>query len=268
MKKRAIAWVGALATAVMLAGCGAQTARVLVEETFAQSDLFTQLCQAFEQETEYKVSAEKKNAEQVAKALADDKFDAALVVTEAAAQPLSEGTWTGKALFYDTLLFVGPKKDLSCVSYLDGYSAADVLKHLKLTGASFVHAPEETELQTREAALWAIAQTTPEAEHYIAAGDDGQALLQTASEQGAYTLVTRQTWAQYGAQYEGLAVLNSALPGITDQYYILGKPVEQGQEEPTAAQQFVQWMQGETARGIIAAYQSEGNVTPDYELNE
>ena len=86
MKKRAIAWVGVLATAVMLAGCGAQTARVLVEETFAQSDLFTQLCQAFEQETEYKISADKKNAEQVAKALADNKFDAALVVTEVATE--------------------------------------------------------------------------------------------------------------------------------------------------------------------------------------
>ena len=268
MKKRVLLCLGTLALAVMLAGCGGNTARVLVNESFAQTDLFTQLCQAFEQETGYKLSANKKNEEQITKALADSQFDAALVVTDTAAEPLNNGTWTGRALFYDTLLFVGPEKDLSCVSYLTQYSAADVLKHIALTGASFVHAPEGTELQTQEAALWSIAQTTPDAERYLAAGDDGQALLQTASEQGAYTLVTRQTWAQYGAQYEGLKVLNSKLPGIMEQYYILGKPAEEGQEEPTAAQTFVQWMQGDTARGLIAAYQSEGHATTDFEVNE
>lgn len=268
MKKRALLWIGALAMATVLVGCGGKTARVLVEEEFAQTALFTQLCQAFEEETGYTVRADSKKEEQIEKALTDNQFDAALVVTDMAATPLQDGTWTGKALFYDTLLFVGPEKDLSCVSYLKQYSAADVLRHIMLTDATFVHAPEGSELQAREAALWAIAQTTPEAQQYIAAADDGQALLQTANEQQAYTLVTRQTWAQYGEQYEDLAVLNSTLPGITDQYYILGKPAEEGQEEPTPAQQFVQWMQGETARGILAAYQSEGHVIPDFELNE
>lgn len=79
--------------------------------------------------------------------------------------------------------------------------------------------------------------------------------------------VSRENWALYGAETPELEVLNQRLVGMVDQYYLLAKPSEkEGEQSPDDA--FLEWMKGDTARGLIQAYQEEGRQTPTFEINE
>lgn len=268
MKKRWVAGALAALLTLSLAGCKSDSvARVSVPEGFGQSALFQKLSAAFTEQTQLEVQAQEQTAEQLQQRVDENDLEVLLAPVGNVTQKLSDGTYVGGPVFYDTLLFIGPQNDPASVAHLGSYSAPDICKHIALTGFVFVHAPAETPLGQTESALWTTAQTTPDAARYLQAADDGQALIQLANEQNAYALISRQNWEAYGEQAGNLKVLNQKLAGITEQFFVLSTPVEEG-KEATASQQFCTFMQSEQARQIVREHVEEGQSVSQYLVNE
>lgn len=250
-----------------LSGCGkSKVAKVLINEELADSPLIAQLTEAFNTETGYTVELVTKNRTDVDAMVEKGEFDAALVITQNAAEKLQNGAYIGGRVFYDTMVLIGPKHDPASAAHLGGYAISDILKHLTLTGFTFVHPNLVTSLGMKDVSLWLKVEATPDAEQFVIAQDAGQQMIHLANEQGAYAITTRELWALNGEGEENLAVLLSGISGITDQYTVLAKPVEEG-EDPSAAQAFCQWMVGQTARDIIVNYQTQDAAIPAYLSN-
>lgn len=249
---------------VALTGCGGKTAKVLVSSDFADSLLLSQLTSAFSEETGYKVKLVIKDNDEVEKAVSKGDFDAALCITTSAAEKLQSGEWIGGGVFFNTMYLIGPKNDPASVRHLGQYAIADVLKHITLTGFSFVHPSLITPLGLRDVAMWLKVDATQNEAQRIFAADSAEQLVQTANNQGAYAIVTRQNWAQYGASATNATVLLSGIPGLMDQYTVLAKQIE---KKPDASQAFCQWMLGQKARSIIASYTENDSLVPAFESN-
>lgn len=268
MKKRWGAGALALLLTLCLAGCKSDSvARVSVPEGFGESALFQKLNAAFVEQTQLKVDAQEKTAEELQELVDENDLEVLLAPVGNVTQKLSDGTLVGGPVFYDTLLFIGPKNDPASVAHLYNYSAPDICKHIALTGFPFVHGPAETPLGQKESTLWATAQTMPDASKYLQAADEGQALIQLANEQNAYALVSRQSWETYKGQAGNLKVLNEKLAGITEQFFVLSTPLKAG-DEATASQQFCTFMQSEQARQIVRDHVEEGQSVSQYLPNE
>ena len=266
--------VAAAALAVLVAlvfiigSCfGKKTAKVMTTQAMADSALFAQLANAYKEETGRTAKAQAATEEELQAAVGEGKAGCILApFTPDINDTLETGAYHGAAVFYDTYLIVGPKEDPARVKHLGKYKAQDVLKHLSLLEQPFVHPASGTELQTKINGLLQQAGLTV-GDWYVEAADDGQQMLQTAQEKKGYAFVSRENWALYGAETPELEVLNQRLVGMVDQYYLLAKPSEkEGEQSPDDA--FLEWMKGDTARGLIQAYQEEGRQTPTFEINE
>lgn len=266
--------VGAAVLAVIVAlvfwigSCfGGQAAKITMTEELADSALFTELADAYRQETGQSIKADRKELSDIQAQVNDGKAECALAPLPAeTGDMISQGVYGGYPVFYDTMLIVGPKDDPARVKHLGKYKAQDVLKHLNLLGQTFVHPAKGTELQTRINAL--LQQAGLEAgDWYVEAADDGVQMLQTAKDRGGYAFISRENWAAYGAQFPELEVLNQRLSGMVDQYYLIAKPnAKEGETSPANA--FLEWMKGDTARNLVQAYKLENAQTPAFELNE
>ncbi len=163
-----------------LSGCGkSKVAKVLVSKELADTALVAQLSDAFTAQTGYTVELVKKDRKEIEKALEKDDFDAALVIAQNT-EKLQSGEWIGGNVFFDTLYLVGPKNDPASAAHLSKYAISDVLKHLTLTGYTFVHPALITPLGMRDVSLWLMADATPETDQFILAQDAGQRLIQAA----------------------------------------------------------------------------------------
>lgn len=268
MKKRWVAGALIALLTLSLAGCKSDSvARVSVPSGFGESALFQKLSAAFVEQTQLEVDAQEKTAEELQEQVDENDLEVLLAPVGNVSQKLSDNTFVGGPVFYDTLLFIGPKNDPASVAHLGNYSAPDICRHIALTGFSFVHAPANTALGQRESALWTTAQTTPEASKYLQANDEGQALIQLANAQNAYAIISRQNWEAYKAEAGNLKVLNQKLAGITDQFFILSMPVKEG-DEATASQQFCTFMQSDRARQIVREHVEQGQNVSQYLPNE
>ena len=265
MKKLLFLLLCALLIAIAVTGC-AQSAKVLISARLAESPLLGYLGEAFAQETGLKVEFEARDDAGIQSALADNQFEAALVLEGDAADKLAQGEWTGGKVFYDTLYLIGPEKDIACTQFMTQYPIGDILKQITLTSFAFAHPSPITPLGMRDIALWLAVDATPAEEQLLIATDDGQQLIHLASENEAYALISRDGWARYGGEVENLAVLLPTAQGITYQYVVLAAPVEEG-KEPTPAQQFCQWMQGQTARTIVTQYKMPEAQVSAFESN-
>jgi len=266
MRKSLILMLCALLTIAALAGCGKKKAKVMVSDALADSGLLAQLSEAFTAETGYTVEFESKNRAASEKALEKNDFDAALVITNNAAEKIGSGQWFGGPVFYDTLYLIGPQNDPASARHLGQYATRDILKHLTLTGFSFVHPNITTPLGIKDVSLWLMVDATPNEEQFLLAPDDAQQMIALANGQGAYALVDRAAWTQYGGEASNSAVLLSGIAGIMDQYTVLAKQIKEG-EEPSAAQAFCQWMMGQSARNIVVNYREPDSAVAAYESN-
>lgn len=246
---------------------GGKQVKVVTTEQLADSALFTQLADAYHQETGQSLKADRKDLQDIQAQVNQDKAACVLAPLPAdIGDKISQGVYGGYPVFYDTYLIVGPKDDPARVKHLGKYKAQDVLKHLNLLEKTFVHPAKGSELQTRLNTL--LQQAGLEAgDWYVEAADDGAQMLQMAKDKGGYAFISRENWAAYGAQFPELEVLNQRLSGLVDQYYLLAKPnAKEGETSPANA--FLEWMKGDTARNIVQAYKLENAQTPVFELNE
>ncbi len=267
MKKFLCIFLCTLLLLMLVSGCGKnKVAKVLISEEIADSALVTQLTDAFTAQTGYKVDFIAQDRGNVERTLEKDDFDAALVITQNAADKLGSGEWIGGSVFFDTLCLIGPQNDPASARHLGEYAMRDILKHLTLTSFSFVHPSLVTPLGMKDVSLWLMVDATPDTEQFLLAQDAGQQMILLANEQGAYAITTREDWTRYGEEAGNLTVLLTGVAGITDQYTVLAKKIEEG-KDPSAAQAFCQWMMGQDARNIIVNYREPDALTPVFESN-
>jgi ABC-type tungstate transport system permease subunit len=264
MKKILCLALCAIALLAVLTGCANKTAKLLVCDDFSKSPLLKQLTEAFRTETGYSVKLVVKNRKDIEKAVAKGDFETALVVTREAAQKLSDGSYIGGAVFYDSLYLIGPKGDPASARHLGQYAVTDVLRHIALTGFPYVHPNLITPLGARNIALWLSVDAAPNLENMTVAPDAGAEMIRIANEKGAYAIVTRQDWAVFGGGAPNLSVLNAGMPGMSDQYVVLAKKPG---DKAGPSQAFVQWMMGQNARAIILAYVAPDTTVPAFESN-
>ena len=258
-----------LAALVFIIGScfGKKTAKVMMTQAMADSALFAQLAKAYKEETGQTAKAQAATEDELQAAVTEGKAGCILApFTPDINDTLETGAYQGAPVFYDTYLIVGPKEDPARVKHLGRYKAQDALKHLSLLEQTFVHPASGSGLQEKINGLLQQAGLTV-GDWYVEAADDGQQMLQTAQEKKGYAFVSRENWAVYGGDVPELEVLNQRLVGMVDQYYLLAKPNEkEGEQSPDNA--FLEWMKGDTARGIVDSYREEGRQTPPFQVNE
>lgn len=248
---------GLLAAMILLAftGCSsAKKAKIEIDEAMSEKGLIEMLAETFNNETDYTVTLKDKSSKDIASKLDSNKFAGLIMLgDDTTAKTIQERGLTGGEFCYDTLVLVGPRSDKSGLAQLSNVSGPELLKHIALTKSNFVHAPADTALGKREAAMWASADLTPEGDWYLQASGDGKAVLDEALGKSAYALIDRQTFAENASNYDQLAVMQRGLSGMSERYFAIAPAIKEGKSE-NAAQAFANWLLSERAIELIGSY--------------
>ena len=159
-------------------------------------------------------------------------------------------------VMHNDFLIVGPASDPARVGGLR--DAAQALRRIRETGARFVSRGDDSGTHKRELQLWADAGGFRPWPGYLSAGQGAARTLMMAHELDAYDLVDRATWKQLGSRFptalhvQGDARLLNEY-GVAPLKAARGRPVNERD-----AQRFAEWLGGDAARRLIAAYRVEG----------
>jgi tungstate transport system substrate-binding protein len=169
-------------------------------------------------------------------------------------------------VMYNDFVILGPAEDPAGIRGLT--SAAEAFQKIAETEATFVSRGDDSGTHTREKELWAAAGITPEGDWYVSAGQGMGAVLTMSSEQQAYTLSDRATYAARKSDTLALDILVEGDPTLLNPYGVI--PVNPD-KHPTVnadlAQEFVSWLTSLETQELIASYEVNGQqlFTPDSE---
>lgn len=99
-------------------------------------------------------------------------------------------------VMYNDFVILGPESDPAKIKGIT--SAVDAFKKIAEAGAAgnaiFISRGDKSGTNTKELAIWKLAEITPEGKWYVAAGQGMGEVLTMADEQQAYTLSDRATY--------------------------------------------------------------------------
>lgn len=169
---------------------------ILATTTSTQdSGLLDVLVPAFEKATGYTVKTVAVGSGQAMKMGSSGDADVLLVHSPAAEKDFM-ATGNGadrKLVMHNTFLIVGPKNDPAGIKGMT--SAADAMKKIADSGATFVSRGDGSGTEAKELAIWKKIGTKPQGSAYIQTGQGMAPTLQVASEKRGYTLTDIATWA-------------------------------------------------------------------------
>ena len=169
-------------------------------------------------------------------------------------------------VMYNDFVILGPADDPAGIRGLT--SAAEAFQKIAETEATFVSRGDDSGTHTREKELWAAASITPEGDWYVSAGQGMGAVLTMSSEQQAYTLSDRATYAARKADSLALDILVEGDPTLLNPYGVIPvNPDKHANVNAALAQDFVRWLTSLETQELIASYKINGQqlFTPDAE---
>jgi tungstate transport system substrate-binding protein len=167
-------------------------------------------------------------------------------------------------VMYNDFVIVGPSSDPAGISRMT--SAADAFAKIADSGATFVSRGDQSGTNSKELAIWAAADITPEGDWYLAAGQGMGAVLTMSEELQAYTISDRATFAKQKAAGLGLDVLVEGDPILFNPYGVIPlNPDMYPNINAELGQAFALWIVSLPTQDLIASYKVDGQqlFTPD-----
>ncbi len=169
-------------------------------------------------------------------------------------------------VMYNDFVIVGPGDDPAGIKGMT--SAADAFAKIAETKSTFVSRGDDSGTHTKEKAIWAAANLTPEGDWYISAGQGMGAVLTMSDEMSAYTLSDRATYIARKAEGLSLVILVEGDPILFNPYGVIPvNPEKHPGVNNELAQQFVDWLTSVETQQLIASFEVNGQqlFTPDSE---
>lgn len=162
-----------------------------------------------------------------------------------------------KEIMFNDFVIIGPASD---PAEIKGGSVSDALNKILETQAVFVSRGDNSGTHKKELFLWDSAGLPiPESESwYIQAGQGMLATINMAGEKNGYTMTDRGTYIKYEHTAQGnpqLKILVEGDDSLKNQYSVMAvNPNRCENVNYEAAVQFSDWITGEKAQNMIAAF--------------
>lgn len=246
------------ALALLASGAVAETMRMSVTTSFANSGLAEVLLPEIENETGITVELLVVGTGQALALGAAGDVDAVLVHSrEAEEKWLAEGNGPHRReIMYNDFIILGPGTDPAGTK--SASTAIDAFKAIWAAGSTFVSRGDDSGTHKMELALWAEAGITPEGDWYKAVGQGMGAALNTAAGMNAYILADRASWLNF-ANKADLAIAFEGDPKLFNQYAYLPVSAEKHPHvKAEAAAKLEDWLTSDRAKELIEGYRIAG----------
>jgi len=228
---------------------------ILATTTSTQdSGLLDVLVPAFEKATGYTVKTVAVGSGQAIKMGSSGDADVLLVHSPAAEKDfMATGNGADRTLvMHNTFLIVGPRNDPAGIKGMA--SAADAMKKIADSGATFVSRGDGSGTEAKELAVWEDIGTKPQGSVYIQTGQGMAPTLQVASEKGGYTLTDIATWAATKANLD-LEVDVQGDPKLLNIYHVIRiDPAKWPKVNAAGAQAFEDYILSVAGQDLIGTF--------------
>lgn len=159
-------------------------------------------------------------------------------------------------VMYNDFIIVGPKEDTAKLKEKAPNNAAEALKLISESKASFVSRGDESGTHTKEKKLWKDIKVDPKGEWYISAGKGMGAVLQMANEKKAYTLTDRATYLSMKDKLD-LVIVTEKSNDLYNQYGVIMLNTEKNKIKEKEAREYIDWMLSDKGQKLIGEYGKE-----------
>ena len=178
-------------------------------------------------------------------------------------QAVQEGAFVNRHdVMYNDFVIIGPPNDPAKVKGMK--SAADALKQIAGSGASFVSRGDKSGTHTKELSLWKKASLEPAGQKwYLEIGQGMEKTQRVADEKRAYTLTDRGTWlATKDKDKLDLIIVLEGDPTLFNQYGVMAvNPEKHKHVKYKEAMDFVKWIISKEGQDAVAAFKDKnGNA--------
>ncbi|NJD03580.1 MAG: tungsten ABC transporter substrate-binding protein [Ruminiclostridium sp.] len=157
-------------------------------------------------------------------------------------------------IMYNYFVIVGPKNDPAGIAALKEKNAANALKQIMNSKASFVSRGDDSGTNKKELQLFKDAGIEPSGSEYISAGKGMGAVLSMASEKGAYTLSDKATYVSMKKKLD-LEILLESADDLKNQYTVIPvNPKKNKGINKAGDDRFVKWITSDKALKMIDRY--------------
>jgi tungstate transport system substrate-binding protein len=188
--------------------------------------------------------------------------DADVVFVHAKEQELKaveEGFFVNRHdVMYNDFVIIGPPSDPAKVKGMK--SAADALKAVAGSGASFVSRGDKSGTHTKELSLWKKVGIEPAGQKwYLEVGQGMEKTQRVADEKKAYTLTDRGTWlATKDKDKLDLIIVLEGDPALFNQYGVMAvNPEMHKHVKYKEAMEFVNWIISKEGQAAVAAFKDK-----------
>ena len=165
-------------------------------------------------------------------------------------------------VMYNDFVIIGPPADPAKVKSMK--SAADALKAIAGSGASFVSRGDKSGTNTKELSLWKKTGIEPAGQKwYLEVGQGMEKTQRVADEKKAYTLTDRGTWlATIDKDKLDLVIVLEGDPVLFNQYGVMAvNPEKHKHAKYKEAMQFVNWIISKEGQAAVASFKDKnGNA--------
>lgn len=249
-------WVRAfwLTLLVLTSWAGAQSLRVAVATTLADSGLFGVLAEDFERSSGTGLTVIPAGSGQGLNMLDRGDIDAAVIHAPGLeAEALAQGNATDGGCFaYNHFVIAGPEADPAQVG--SASSIQEAFTRIANSRSLFVSRGDHSGTHEKELELWREAGSLPGGKWYLEVGAGAGTALLLASERGAYLLIDQGTLASVQVR-PGIKILYQAQEPVTLNRYriLLAGP---------AAEPLAQYLATPAAQQIISSFGGGGKFFP------
>jgi len=165
-------------------------------------------------------------------------------------------------VMYNDFVIIGPPADPAKIKSVA--LAADALKAIAGSGASFVSRGDRSGTHTKELSLWKKAGVDPAGQKwYLEAGQGMEKTQRIADEKKAYTLTDRGTWlATKDKDKLDMVIVLAGDPVLFNQYGVMAVNPEQHKHvKYKEAMEFVSWIISKEGQAAVAGFKDKnGNA--------
>jgi tungstate transport system substrate-binding protein len=161
-------------------------------------------------------------------------------------------------VMYNDFVIIGPPSDPAKVKGMK--SAADALKAVAGSGASFVSRGDKSGTHTKELSLWKKVGIEPAGQKwYLEVGQGMEKTQRVADEKKAYTLTDRGTWlATKDKDKLDLIIVLEGDPVLFNQYGVMAvNPEKHKHVKFKEAMQFVDYIISKDGQAAVAAFKDK-----------
>jgi tungstate transport system substrate-binding protein len=161
-------------------------------------------------------------------------------------------------VMYNDFVVLGPPADPARVKGTK--SAADALKAIAASGASFVSRGDKSGTHTKELSLWKKAGIEPAGQKwYLEVGQGMEKTQRVADEKKAYTLTDHGTWlATKDKDRLDLVIVLEGDPELFNQYGVMAvNPEKHKHAKYSEAMAFVNWIISAEGQTAVAAFRDK-----------